>query len=219
MELIRGIHILGGSLLLVLGVVQLILPKRGKVHRALGQWYVAIMMLVCVTALYISAQSMLKGLTTGAIFLFSIGLFSLYGVISGYLLGKFKTRRQLFLGRAMVVLGVLISAMLLTIAFRFWASVGLICLPFGILQVLGTRQDWQFYWRLNKAMPHGNQYWIFGHSGRMIGSYIACVTAFLVNVVPCPYPVILWLGPTVVGTLCIIYFQRQLRKTLPQQGA
>ncbi len=216
MNILKAIHILGGSLLLLLGLVQLILPKHGKVHRALGQWYVAIMMMVCMTALYISAQSMLKGLTTGAIFLFSIGLFSLYGVLSGYLLGKFKTRRQLFLGRAMVLLGAMIGAMLLTIAFRFWSSVGLICLPFGILQVLGTRQDWQYYWRRHKAMPHANQYWVFGHSGRMIGSYIACVTAFLVNVVSCPYPIVLWLGPTVVGTICIIYFQRQLRKTWSQ---
>lgn len=214
MNILYAIHILGGSLLLLLGLVQLLLRKHGRVHRVMGRLYVWTMLVVCATAMFISVQSMLKAITTGALFLFSIGLFSLYGVMSGFVLGKYKSQRQLPIGRAMVVSGIATSALMLTIAFRFWSELGIICLVFGILQVLGTRLDWIYYYRLDRELKQGAAYWIFGHSGRMIGSYIAACTAFLVNVVSCPYPIVLWLGPTVVGVLCIVVFQRRLQKSI-----
>jgi uncharacterized membrane protein len=211
-DILKWIHIVGGGLLLGLGLVQLILPKHGKRHRNLGLIYVQTMIIVCVTALYISSHRMMNGFNFGSLFLFSIGLFSLYGVVSGYLLGKFKTRRNVFLGKAVVVYGVLTSAVLLTIAFKFWSAVGPICLVFGVFQVMGTVRDLVYYYMPDRAVKRGGLYWLFEHSGRMMGSYIACVTAFLVNVVQCPYPIVLWLGPTVIGTSLIFLFNAQLNK-------
>jgi hypothetical protein len=207
------VHVVGGTLLLLLGLSQIIWPKFGMRHVRIGQLYVALMLVVCITAMYVSLQRLQEpGEHGGHVFLLMMSLFSLYGTISGFILGKFKGNRGLFLGKVMVVYGVLVFFFMLTITIYYWSLLGIIASVFTSLQLMGTIQDARFHFRLQKEMPHGPRFWIFGHAGRMMGSYIACVTAFLVNVVPCPYPIVLWLGPTFIGGALIIWFNKRLAK-------
>jgi hypothetical protein len=208
-----AVHVMGGALLLILGLSQIILPKFGMRHVRIGQLYVALMLVVCITAMYVSLQRLQEPNQQGGdVFLLMMGLFSLYGTISGYMLGKFKGTRGLFLGKVMVVYGGLIFFFMLAITIYYWSLLGIIAAVFTLLQLMGIIQDARFHFRITKDMPHGPRFWIFGHSGRMMGSYIACVTAFLVNVVSCPYPVVLWLGPTLIGGTLIIWFNKRLAK-------
>jgi hypothetical protein len=212
-NILLNIHVVGGTLLLILGLSQIIWPKFGMRHVRVGQLYVALMLVVCMTAMYVSLQRLQEsGEHGGHVFLLMMSLFSLYGTISGYMLGKFKHQRGLFLGRVMVVYGVLVGLFMLTITLYYWSLLGMIAAVFTLLQMMGTIQDARHHFQLQKEMPHGPRFWIFGHAGRMMGSYIACVTAFLVNVVPCPYPIVLWLGPTFIGGALIIWFNKRLAR-------
>jgi hypothetical protein len=51
------------------------------------------------------------------------------------------------------------------------------------------------------------------HVGRMTGSYIAAFTAFLVNNASFLTPLVVWLGPTVLGFGVIWYFSRPYQKS------
>jgi len=51
------------------------------------------------------------------------------------------------------------------------------------------------------------------HVGRMTGSYIAAFTAFLVNNTSFLTPLVVWLGPAVLGFGVIWYFSRPYQKS------
>jgi hypothetical protein len=55
--------------------------------------------------------------------------------------------------------------------------------------------------------------WLYNHIGKMVGSYIATVTAFLVNNMHIGPMLVWWLGPTFIGTFVIAYFIKRYRKT------
>lgn len=210
--LVLWTHIACGALLLILGLIQIALRKGGNRHRKLGNGYVVLMLWVCMSALFISAQKILEINSAGHVFLFVIALFSQYAVFSGFLMAKFKSNRNIFLGKVLVVYGWLVAALLLLLTFAFWNGLGWICAVFTLLQLAGVVQDTKYYFFKSSNLKNGDLFWLFSHAGRMMGSYIAAVTAFLVNVVHCPYPLVLWLGPTVIGTPLIFWFNARLKR-------
>ncbi|HVF97644.1 MAG TPA: hypothetical protein VM871_09995, partial [Flavisolibacter sp.] len=60
--------------------------------------------------------------------------------------------------------------------------------------------------------PKGKQHWLAGHIASMGGGYIATWTAFIVTNIHFLPPVLVWLLPTVVGTVCIAYSIRKYVK-------
>ncbi len=84
---------------------------------------------------------------------------------------------------------------------------GIVSLVFGIIGIRGNASTIK---RLKGKVTKRN-YWLLGHIGGMLGSYIGALTAFLVNNgnhIPLP-PIVLWLGPTVIFVPMIIW---ELRK-------
>ena len=79
---------------------------------------------------------------------------------------------------------------------------GIILLVFGIISILMARKDINTYRGTIKV----KNYWLLIHIQRMIGAYIAALTAFLVvnnNYLP---PLVAWLLPTVILTPLIFYW-------------
>jgi hypothetical protein len=90
--------------------------------------------------------------------------------------------------------------------------VAVIPLTFGLIGLRGVQQKTTLY----RKGPKEKLFWMKFHVGNMIGSYIAAVTAFLVNqseYIPV-HQVILWLGPTVLF-VPLIMFEIKKVKTIP----
>ena len=54
--------------------------------------------------------------------------------------------------------------------------------------------------------------WTMAHVGRMVGAYIASVTAFIVAGLGYGGNITAWIFPTIIGTIYIIYWGRKLNK-------
>ena len=84
---------------------------------------------------------------------------------------------------------------------------GIVFLVFGLISLLFVRQDWITF----KGQSTIRNFFLTTHIQRMMGSYIASVTAFLVvnnDILP---PVFVWLLPTVVIAPLITIWTRKYK--------
>lgn len=189
--MLMALHIAGGGLSLLLGACVLLTKKGGKLHKVLGSIYFYTMLLASLVALpmaYIHPNY----------FLFIIGVFTAYMLISGkrYLaIRKLSDVRKMdwALTVVMLIFGLLFIALGIynIISGNYFGTVFLV---FGAISILFVYQDNQNF----KGKSNIKNFWLTTHLQRMIGSYIASATAFLVvnnKVLP---GILVWLLPTIV---------------------
>lgn len=139
-----------------------------------------------------------------------IGFFSFYLVHSGIRVNRFRltglvsTIDKIFVVFYALVFFLIVSLSFLTALKSNWTP-AIILGVFGAVGASLSYTDIKIY-LLRKAFSQ--KALIKDHIGRMSGSYIAATTAFLVNNVYFLPPLILWLGPTLIGTLIIGWFSK-----------
>ena len=212
------IHIVAGFLALVCGAIAIATKKGKGVHLKAGRIYFWSMIIVALTALYLSVVNVIP-------FLFLIAIFSFYLTWSGYKAIHWKSRAlptsvywfdaitshiTALFGIAMVTLSVLtwfgihVNAVV--------SSLRIVLLVFGIGTFIFAGEDLILFYRKNASSKF---LWMYTHIGRMLGAYIATFTAFLVvNGEFFPSPLIAWLGPTLVGTPIIFYWIGKYRQKM-----
>jgi len=214
-EISLPIHIGIGIAILLLGATQLVLRKGGKLHQRLGRLYVWAMLISFLTSFPASIY-------TGKIFLSLIGIFSLYLAFTGYRFAVIKeSGRVARIDRLASGIFLFVAAGMLAFAayafFQLSATSGIILGVFGLIFLLGAFQDARhLLLRNNSASYFANRQWLRLHIGRIIGSYIAAVTAFLVNVAPFGSHLINWLLPTAVGMMLMVRFNRRYAPSSPK---
>ena len=203
------LHVLTGSLGLLSGRINLILKKGGEIHKTIGRVFVFSMISTALIAL------LLCFLKTN-FFLLIIGVFTLYLVGTGqrYLYMKNLSRG----GKRKIVDWLLSSAMgIVGFIFMGWGIfllvkkniMGWSLMLFGTIGLLSVRKDFENY--LGKSRK--KQFWLRAHIARIVGAYIASLSAFLVVnysrfSVPIP-EVVYWVLPTLILTPLIIYWIRK----------
>lgn len=218
------IHIISGFLALFCGAIA-ILTKKGKgIHVLVGRIFFWAMILVAVSALYLSVVNVIP-------FLFLIAILSFYLTWTGYKAIHWKNKKlpsaiYWFDTITMHLVGLFGILMIALSVLTFLdihvndviSSLRIVLMIFGIGTVIFTLEDLASFY--GKSSP-SKFIWMYSHIGRMLGSYIATFTAFLVvNGQFFPSPLIAWLGPTVVGTPLIFYWIRVYRKKLePKKSA
>lgn len=207
------IHIISGSLALLVGLGSILFRNKVKVHKKFGIVYFYCMTLVFITAVYISAIKQ-------NIFLFCVAFFTYYACLTAYRSLKLKRLHidqkpttwdwaiEVLFG-FMHVCFVVFSVVLFTIGH---ADLGVISAVFGILGVRGNIDTIK---RLRGKFEYKN-YWLLAHIGGMLGSYIGAITAFFVNnnarFIHLPN-MAAWLGPTaLIVPLIIIELKRHKKK-------
>ena len=202
------IHILAGSLALLTGTLVLIIKKGTPVHKLLGHTFLVNMLVVGTSAVVMAVKS-------DNIILLIIAVFSTYMVTTGKLSGNLKSSNKqtviwyiwlsVSVAMLLAVIGMLILAVIL---FSKGNLFGIVLLTFAIIS-LGML--WQDYKYLIKRQTKG---WLPIHISRMVGALIAAYTAFLVvNVSTTFIPAfVLWLVPSLPGSLFITYFIRKNTK-------
>lgn len=210
-ELVVYIHVAAGTIALLSGIFAFALKRNTPRHRIAGKIYFWAMTTIFFTGLGMA-------LYRSSLFFIFISLFSYYSCLIAFRSLKLKQlhNKQRPASFDWMIESVAGLSFVLFFLFGFYflyrnrSLDALIPITFGIVGIRGVYSN-------VKVFIHGTReknYWLRKHIGNMMGSYIAGVTAFLVNQsehIPLP-PVVLWLGPTVIIVPFIVL---ELRKTKP----
>ncbi|MEN9609406.1 MAG: hypothetical protein RLZZ628_220 [Bacteroidota bacterium] len=203
-KLLLYTHILAGSLGLLTGTFVMILKKGDATHRRIGSIFSYAMTLNAIVSLILAQMHPNP-------FLFIVGIFSLYLILSGNRILKLKQIDENHQPNALdwgLTYGMLIAglAFVLLGSYQLWHNnlFGIVYWVFGSIGLGLVRQDFRFF----KGQIEDKKYWLKTHLTKMMGGNVAAFTAFLVvnnTILP---SVIAWLLPTFVGTLLIIKWRR-----------
>ncbi|NNV54421.1 hypothetical protein [Limnovirga soli] len=209
------IHIAGGTLGLIAGTIAAAVVKGKKIHILAGRLFTTGMLAAAVSALIISNLP-----DHNNIFLFAVGGFTFYMVTTAWRIiavNKNKNAEKVFtpidyllfifgLGFALFLIYLAATGIITGNTFNIVPGVfGLICLSFV----------WKDY-QLLSGKSRVKQVWLYNHITRMMGAMIASYTAFLVVNVQIDMQWILWLLPTLIGSILITKF---VRKYVPKKLA
>jgi uncharacterized membrane protein len=204
------IHIAGGSIGLLTGLLNIFRKKGDRNHKLIGKLFFVSMISAGISSLVLSY------LKTNY-FLFMIGVFTLYMVSSGQLYLKHKHQDKISSKRIQWSISIImLFAGLLFVGIGIFTVLksnlfGLVFITFGSISLLFVRQDFKNY--TNKMMA--KNYWLIGHLQRMVGCFIAALTAFLVvnaKYLPEQIPgTLYWLLPTIILTPLIVKWSRKYK--------
>jgi uncharacterized membrane protein len=198
-------HALLGGIALLSGMVSIVSKKGKIVHKKSGKLFFYSMLFSAVTALIIAILPKHE-----SPFLFSIGLFSSYFILTGYRALKYKSENlkltidkliswsMIFTGIIMILYNPIVND-----------KINIILTVFGLVGLIFSVRDLVLY----KDNNNLKKSWLKLHVGKMISGYIAATTAFVVvnNFFPSFYG---WFIPGVIGGIYITYWMMKLNKNL-----
>ncbi|RZJ74282.1 MAG: hypothetical protein EOO45_09015 [Flavobacterium sp.] len=212
-----ALHIAGGSVSLLTGLIVLLMKKGGRIHRVFGSIYfyaLIIASLISLPMAYLHAN----------LFLFIVGVFTTYMLLSGKSYLNKKSTDDVrptdwLLSALMLIFGLGFVGMGMVNLLK-GVVFGVVLLVFGLISISFVVQDWRNF----KGKSQIKNYWLTTHLQRMIGSYIASATAFLVVNNKFLPGTIAWLLPTVLLTPLIFkwskkYLTPKELKTFPKPKA
>lgn len=199
------IHIIAGSIGLFTGSINIIRKKGDKPHRLVGKFFFYGMLLNAIAGFVMS-------ILHNNLFLLIIAVFSFYLTVTGQ---RFLYLKKLHKGQKpkRVDWIVTITMILFALFFIIYGVIlilnqnnfGIVLIIFGLISLLMAKTDITIY---KGNIKHVN-YWLLIHIQRIIGAYIAALTAFLVvNNTYLP-PIVAWLLPTAILTPLIIYWSKK----------
>lgn len=204
-KIILIIHIIAGSVGLFTGTINIIRKKGDKPHRLVGKYFFYGMIINAVAGFVMSAMH-------NNLFLLIIAVFSFYLTATGQ---RFLSLKQLAKGQKPKLIDWIITFTMFAFSLFFILFggyliynnniFGVVLIVFGLISLLMVKSDIAIY----RGNIKFKNYWILIHIQRMIGAYIASLTAFLVvNNTYLP-TVVAWLLPTVILTPLIFYWSKK----------
>ena len=200
------LHILGGTFALLTGLINLVRKKGDRTHKSMGKIFF-------ISMLTTGGSAFVLATIHPNHFLFIVGVFTVYMVLTGYRYLRLKSPKtggnptafDWALSAFMTLAGIyfIVLGVMLLLQSNFF---GIVFIVFALLGGLFIVQDFKYF--------HGRtqlaNYWLLAHIQRMIGGFIAAVTAFLVvNATHFPAQIpafVYWLLPTVILTPLIVYW-------------
>lgn len=213
-SLILLLHIAAGFLALAMAGVALATEKGATWHRRAGSTYVIGMFIVSATALWLATVE-------ASAFLLAVGIFSFYLVFTGWRAGTQRDGRprplDQFVGATMGLTGIF----MLGWGVGRWLGSGSealaqagIMMVFGAIGLVLAVSDWRD-WR---AGPIRGKARIARHLSRMLAGTIATITAaVVVNLTFLP-DLVTWIGPTVLLTPLIFWWNSKVLSTGSQRS-
>jgi uncharacterized membrane protein len=205
-QLLLIVHIVSGTTGLLSGTLAAIVKKGSSAHKVSGQFFFWGMLLASIAALVLSNLPEHHNL-----FLFAVGGFTLYMIVSGYRVifakrnAKIKTAPNYLPDYVIQLLGVLFGGFLLWMGIKSLLNeetFGIVPIVFGVININFARVDFQLIYSKKPIQS----FWMRNHIVRMMGGMIASYTAFLVVNIKIQPNWILWLAPSLIGSLLITYF-------------
>ncbi|CAM3997613.1 MULTISPECIES: hypothetical protein [Flavobacterium] len=198
------IHAFFGGISLITGIASILLKKGNSQHKKTGKLFTFAMLVSTLISIPISCLPNHENP-----FLFLIGLFTIYLVLTGNRALTFKTkekaeRKDIIISGIMLVFSII--ALFIGI-YGYTQSIenSILYLFFGSFSLYMTIKDFIFY---KKRTPND---WLKNHIGKMIGATIASITAFIVAGLEIG-SLISWILPSIIGTIYIYYWKMRLKK-------
>lgn len=199
------IHASLGGVSLIAGSISMMTKKGSKNHKQSGKVFSIALLIASILAIPVTLSESHNNL-----FLFLIAIFTIYMILSGNraLRNKFKSEPPNRVDY--IISGVMAAFALALIAIGSYSLMknngGILFIFFGIVSLILTYGDYIYFKSgfLKKGL------WLRQHIGRIMGAYIAAITAFLLTALQSD-SVIVWMAPTIVGTLFIIYWSRKVK--------
>ncbi len=199
------IHAFFGGIGLISGIGSVIVKKGSSLHKKMGKLFSMGMISSSLISIPISWMPNHENL-----FLFLIGLFTIYLVLTGNRALTFKTKAKahwidkivsgsmFFLSSIMIIIGFygVLNSISFSILYLFFGGFGLFL----------TLKDFRFY----KNSRNQKNAWLIAHIGKMIGALIASITAFIIAGLGIGN-LIAWTLPTILGTFYIVYWKRKMK--------
>jgi len=203
-NLVLAMHIICGGTSLLLGAYILTAKKGDKWHKKAGNLYFYGML---GTALFAMLMSYLHPNN----FLFTTAVFTLYMIVTGTrYLKKRKMSDVTFVDWLITFLMLIFGVVFILSGLNGLVnndSFGIVLIVFGSISILFVIQDYRNF----KGLSSIKNFWLITHLQRMVGSYIAAVTAFVVvnnTIVP---EIVAWLLPTVLLVPLITIWRRKFQ--------
>lgn len=201
------IHAFFGGLGLITGIGSAIVKKGSAIHKRLGKLFSVGMFTSSIISLPIACMPNHENP-----FLFLIGLFTIYLVLTGNRVLTFKPKLKdkasmldktisgtmLFVAIIMLVLGIA--------GFFQKVNNSVLYLFFGGFSAFMTIKDFIFF----KKFKEKKNAWLRSHIGKISGALIASITAFIVAGLGIGN-LISWTLPSLIGTIYIIYWTRKYK--------
>ena len=202
------VHAFFGGIGLITGLISVAVKKGGAGHKKMGIIFSYAMVISSLISLVIARMPGHENT-----FLFLIGIFTIYLILAG---NRALTLRSKIKQQADWKDKLISGTMLLV-------SAGMLCLGLiGLVQQVANSVLYVFFggfgafmsirdFQLFKIFKEKKNAWLVSHLGRMVGALIASVTAFLVAGIQLGSTLV-WVMPTILGTLYIIYTSRTLNR-------
>lgn len=174
-------HVAAGAAVLMSGPIAMLTPKGGNGHRQAGKFYFWGMFTIFATAM------LLISLVRFNLFLLVIGIFSFYLAFSGYRVLRRKLPHQAgWIDWAAAVISVLAGVGLFGVGVKmlvapigsYHLALPILCMLFGYFTFKSGYDDILIF---RKPNFDDKKWWKYHHIQAMMGSYIAAVTAFVVQ--------------------------------------
>jgi hypothetical protein len=202
------IHVISGSIALILGFIAIVLNKGRRLHKQVGKVFLILLSIVIITGLlgvFIFGRNS---------FLLVITLLSGYNGFSGYRVLQTKSNEPKWID---IIAGIICLLSVFYFLYYF-KSIGMIWQPVIIYSTIGALLAIISYDFLKYLIPKVKykRLWFYEHIYKMIGAFTALLAAFSGTVFSTyrPYSQIL---PSVFGALLqigfIVYYYRKSSKT------
>lgn len=223
------LHITGGIMALIVFWIPVFAGKGSAIHKKIGRYFARLMYVVGISGIFLSALDLLMPIQlhpdnavalvrNRAIFLFSLSILVLTSTRHGWLTITFKDNRaplkrplQLLLVTSLLVTGIGLLLLGLT-------DSNTIFIVFGVFEVVLSIGLLRYTFKTT-TLPRE---WWTEHLGGLIGSGIGAYTAFVVVGAASlmgplfsqwPWlPVLVWVGPGVIGAIAITIVSRHYRR-------
>lgn len=202
------VHAFFGGIGLITGIGSVIVKKGSSIHKKMGKLFSIGMITSSLISIPISWMPNHKNL-----FLFLIGLFTIYLVLAGNRALAFKTKEKANWIDKMISGSMFLFSLLMVIIGIYGLlnniSLSLLYLFFGGFGLLLSIKDFKFY----KNSRNPKNAWLISHIGKMIGALIASITAFIIAGLGIGN-LIAWTLPTILGTIYILYWKRKIKTVI-----
>lgn len=197
------IHAGFGGIALLAGLIS-ILAKKGKIiHKKSGLLFFYAMLISGIIAMFVAILPKHE-----SPFLFAVGIFSLYFVLTGYRALRYKKKNpKLIIDKWIAIIMILSGILMIFIPIIALKSIHIILAVFGLVGIIFSVKDLLLYRNLKKLRTT----WLKLHLGKMLGAYISATTAFVVvnQFFPSYYG---WFIPGILGGFFIAYWIRKINK-------
>lgn len=207
-KIIIYVHAFFGGIGLIAGTAIMFSKKGNLLHKKLGKIFSLGMLASSVLSLFICMFP-----NHHNSFLLMIGIFTIYMILIGNRVVKYK-RKGYKNSLDKLISGIMLITSIMMIVLTVYQKIfhnnfPILLLIFGILGLFMSYKDFVFYKNENR-----HKKWLISHVGKIVGAYIASITAFLVAGAGFSNNFYAWILPSIIGTIYIIFWGRKLNKVV-----